>query len=182
MVTSPYQYRWWIYYPCDVLPLGSVSGNPQTYLPPCDSWNQTAVTTRTIHRYDYVDHVLRCYVTDAQNRVRSADFAVNILGAAFNKEGEVKENTFMQEYSLKQNTPNPFNPTTKIGYSIKEDGLVTLRVYDVLGKQVAELVNDYRSPGSYEVLFDASNLASGVYIYSLNTKNYNQNKKMILMR
>ncbi len=94
-----------------------------------------------------------------------------------------------ENYSLHQNYPNPFNPSTKIKYSIPvadayyaSTTMVTLRVYDVLGKDVATLVNKEQSAGSYEVEFDANNLTSGVYFYRIRTSNFVETKKMILLR
>jgi hypothetical protein len=94
-----------------------------------------------------------------------------------------KENlTIPTEYALEQNYPNPFNPATTIKYSIPETGDVELKVYDIIGNEVVTLVNETMSPGSYEIRFDASKLASGVYIYSLRAENFIQTKKMILMK
>lgn len=105
----------------------------------------------------------------------------------------IKENVeFLLDFQLMQNYPNPFNPNTKITFSIPP-GLETsnkssLRVYDILGNEIATLVNDIKSPGTYEVGFDASGLASGVYFYRLfvtdlnsNKIVFNQTKKMILL-
>ena len=85
-------------------------------------------------------------------------------------------------YSLSQNHPNPFNPTTKIKYGLPEAGLVTIRVYDVLGNEVAILVNDRMEEGRYEVTLDASSLSSGVYIYHMRVNDFIDAKKMILLR
>ena len=85
-------------------------------------------------------------------------------------------------YSLEQNYPNPFNPTTQIKYSIAKPGVVTLRVYDVLGRQVAELVNKQQEAGNYVVNFDASRLSSGVYIYKIESGSFNSVKKMMLVK
>ena len=74
-------------------------------------------------------------------------------------------NTIPEAYSLKQNYPNPFNPVTKINYALPKSGLVTLKVYDVLGREVVSLVNENKPAGSYSVDFNASNLTSGVYFY-----------------
>lgn len=95
-----------------------------------------------------------------------------------------------KSYTLKQNYPNPFNPSTTIKYSIpnftKQSGIslsnVTLRVYDLLGREIIMLVNREQKPGNYSVKFDASEIPSGVYFYKLITNNYSQTKKMILLR
>ena len=78
-----------------------------------------------------------------------------------------QENETPVEYSLEQNYPNPFNPSTIIKYSIPEEGYIRLVVYDLLGKEVAVLVNGVHKAGSYEVQFQAGNLTSGVYIYRI---------------
>ena len=95
---------------------------------------------------------------------------------------EVSDKFLQFSYVLEQNYPNPFNPSTKISYSIPEASKVDLKVYDILGKEVATLVNETKVPGNYVVVFDASNLASGVYIYVLKSNNFVQTKKMILLR
>ncbi|MGB9665371.1 MAG: T9SS type A sorting domain-containing protein, partial [Ignavibacteria bacterium] len=88
------------------------------------------------------------------------------------------------KYELKQNYPNPFNPSTKIKYSIKENGLVMLKVYDLLGREIATLVNEPKQAGEYEVEFDASkyDLTSGVYIYELRSGSFKSAKKFVLMK
>ncbi|MFA5834340.1 MAG: T9SS type A sorting domain-containing protein [Bacteroidota bacterium] len=85
-------------------------------------------------------------------------------------------------YSLDQNYPNPFNPSTTINYVLPMSGNVTLKVYNLIGQEVATLVNDYQQAGGYNVKFDASKLSSGVYFYSLNAGNYTQVKKMMLLK
>ncbi len=84
--------------------------------------------------------------------------------------------------ALLQNYPNPFNPSSEIGYQISEFRHVTLVVYDLLGREVAVLVNEPKSPGSYEVKFDGSNLPSGVYFYRLQTGNFMQTKRLLLLK
>jgi photosystem II stability/assembly factor-like uncharacterized protein len=95
-----------------------------------------------------------------------------------------EENNFTSAhgYVLKQNYPNPFNPVTTISYQIKEPGLVQLKVFNVLGQEVSVLVNEVKSEGSYSINFDASNLPTGVYIYSLRVNNFIQNNKMSLLK
>ncbi|MCL5028721.1 MAG: T9SS type A sorting domain-containing protein [Bacteroidetes bacterium] len=90
-----------------------------------------------------------------------------------------------QLFQLFQNYPNPFNPTTTIKYSIpaaQKDSNVSLTVYDILGNKVAELVNEEKPAGNYEIKFDASKLSSGVYFYTLNAGNYSGSKKIILLK
>lgn len=86
------------------------------------------------------------------------------------------------EFNLAQNYPNPFNPTTTIQYSIPKSVNVEIKVYDVLGNEVATLVNEEKPAGVYEVEFDASNLSSGVYFYKISAGSFNETKKMILLR
>ena len=85
-------------------------------------------------------------------------------------------------YSLEQNYPNPFNPSTVISYSIPKGNTVTLKIFNVLGQEVKTLVNDYRAPGKYTVNFNASNLSSGIYFYTLHAGSYFQVKKMMLLK
>lgn len=86
------------------------------------------------------------------------------------------------DFNLNQNYPNPFNPTTTISYSLPTNGFVTLKVYDILGKEVAMLINEEKQAGSYTTNFDASNLASGTYIYRLSAGSSVQIKKMTLIK
>jgi hypothetical protein len=86
------------------------------------------------------------------------------------------------EFELMQNYPNPFNPTTVINFTLPKSGNVSLKVYNVLGQEVATLVNGFMTAQKYEVSFDASKLASGVYVYTLQSDNFSQSKKMILMK
>ncbi len=94
----------------------------------------------------------------------------------------VDDENIPTEFSLKQNYPNPFNPTTIISYQLPISSHVTLKVFDLLGREVAVLVNEEKSPGNYEVKFNGSNLASGIYFYRLNAGQYSQMKKMILLK
>lgn len=86
------------------------------------------------------------------------------------------------EFSLFQNYPNPFNPTTSLQYAIGSRQFVTLRVYDLLGREVATLVNEEKPAGEYEVVFNGANLPSGIYFYQLKADEFTQTKKMILLK
>ncbi len=87
-----------------------------------------------------------------------------------------------EHFSLEQNYPNPFNPVTTIRYSIPKESFVTLKVYDILGKEIATLVNERKSAGNYSTNFNAQNLTSGVYFYQLKTENIVTAKKMLLLK
>jgi hypothetical protein len=86
------------------------------------------------------------------------------------------------DYYLDQNYPNPFNPQTNIQFAIPQSGFVTLKVYDILGREVTTLVNEFKNKGTYTITFDASNLTSGVYFLSIMASDFNQTKKMILAK
>jgi len=88
----------------------------------------------------------------------------------------------IESFYLYQNFPNPFNPSTKIKYSIPQEGLVTLKVYNIIGEEVAKLVNDIKQTGHYEVSFDATGLTSGIYFYRLQAGRFIETKKMVLLR
>jgi len=85
-------------------------------------------------------------------------------------------------FALEQNYPNPFNPTTNFRFRIADFGLVSLKVYDVFGREIAVLVNEVKQPGIYNVVWDASGFSSGVYFYRLNAGNFTDVKKMLLLR
>ena len=85
-------------------------------------------------------------------------------------------------YHLSNNYPNPFNPTTTIEYSLAKAGHVELFIYNTLGQKIATLVNEENSAGQHQVTFDASGFASGVYFYEIVSKDFNQVKKMLLVK
>ncbi|MGD8782207.1 MAG: T9SS type A sorting domain-containing protein [Ignavibacteria bacterium] len=86
------------------------------------------------------------------------------------------------DYRISNNYPNPFNPTTNIVYQLKDKGLVSLKVYNILGQEVANLVNEEKGTGTYKVEFNGANLPSGIYIYSLKVNDFTAIKKMSLMK
>jgi hypothetical protein len=85
-------------------------------------------------------------------------------------------------FEISQNYPNPFNPSTSIQFKIPENSFVTLKVYNVLGKEVATLLNEEKNAGLYEVTFDATDFSSGIYFYKIEAGNFVATKKMILMK
>lgn len=96
--------------------------------------------------------------------------------------GIINNQNTPSEFSLSQNYPNPFNPSTVIDYSIPQDGLVNITVFDVLGREAAVLVNKFTRSGKYSVSFDASSLSSGIYFYKITAGSFTQTKKMILQK
>ncbi len=94
----------------------------------------------------------------------------------------IKNGIYASAFTLEQNYPNPFNPTTAIGFQLSAVGHVSLKVYDVLGKEVSTLVNEVKPAGKYKVEFNGSNLASGIYFYCIEAGNYHSIKKMVLIK
>jgi len=135
------------------------------------------------------------YTMDRQNAKPVASTLRNSYAPYFNNEGVITDvkDDFQQiipkEFKLEQNFPNPFNPETKIIYQIPKDGLVTLIIYDILGREVRTLVNrQQKTVGRYEVEFNGKELSSGMYFYKLevsnlfNGKSFIDVKKMILLK
>lgn len=110
------------------------------------------------------------------------DFSIKNTGIIANSVGITSNGATVTDYALTQNYPNPFNPVTTISFSIPKQDFVSLKVYNVLGKEVANLVNEVKSSGMYDVTFDASSLASGVYFYKLETSSFSDVKRMIVTK
>jgi hypothetical protein len=130
-------------------------------------------------------------VIDHNNRIYLATNEGVYLGEADSIVVSVEKYQLIKSYYLSQNYPNPFNPTTKIKYRIPQSpllggdgrgGLVTLKVYDILGRENVTLVNEEKPAGEYEVEFNAANLPSGIYFYQLEAGSYSETKKMILLK
>jgi hypothetical protein len=118
--------------------------------------------------------------TDIEGKTRdsSPDIGAYEYDGLLGVENELQPLT----YNLEQNYPNPFNPSTTISYSIPASSFVTLKVFDILGNEISSLVNEEMSAGNYEVEFNAVNLPSGVYFYRLQTANFVETRKMVLMK
>lgn len=110
------------------------------------------------------------------SRVSKRPLSEIITNTEFRSEG------FPSEYKLGQNYPNPFNPSTVISWQLPVSGLVSLKVYDILGNEAVTLVNEEKPAGVYKITYDASGLPSGVYFYKLQTGEFIETKKMILVR
>ena len=124
--------------------------------------------------------------TTANDWIADAQAIIDAIQASLAKDGSVESLTSSdvkpETYSLNQNYPNPFNPSTSVSYSIPSDGYVTLSIYDALGKEVAVLDNGYKTAGNYSQTFDASELSSGMYFYTIRSGDFVQTKKMLLMK
>jgi hypothetical protein len=149
-----------------------------------------------IHQYhNYWDSSL----VDQPTRIKAEDHLDGLIGIQWysfgdykliprkgddfiNLTGVVDEYVTPVKYSLNQNYPNPFNPTTIISYNIPKAGLVTLKVYNLLGQLVKTLVNEEQSPGNYKINFDAGNLSSGVYFYRITSGDFSNVKKMLFIK
>lgn len=106
-----------------------------------------------------------------------------ILSGGMNPENATNgENTVPQEYKLHQNYPNPFNPVTTIKYQLPKDGLVQIKVYDIIGREVMTLVNEQKTAGTYETVFNATNFASGIYFYRIQSGSFVESKRMMLIK
>lgn len=110
----------------------------------------------------------------------SDNWGLAVTGVATGVEED--NSTLPTKFNLSQNYPNPFNPSTVIKYQVPQNSFVNINVYDVLGNQVRTLVREEKAAGSYDVKFDASNMPSGVYFYSIQAGAFTQTKKMILMK
>jgi len=148
---------------------------------PVQGWEQVGYaagfgTTTEPKAYSFIDSKLE--TGSYTYRLKQIDF-----DGTFEYSNEINvEVEIPLQYALEQNYPNPFNPSTKINYSIPEDGFVKLAVYNLLGEEVAAIVNAFQKADRYEVNFNASGLSSGVYVYKIESANYTASKKLVLMK
>ncbi len=141
-----------------------------------------SLTILEIDESDLGEYVVEVTNSDLLNlKVQSEPFIVLLDSNAVFAEG-VNSEEIPANFSLSQNYPNPFNPSTNIQYTLPEASLVELTVYDMMGREVAELEKGMKSAGTYAVNFDASNLASGIYIYRLKAGGFVQTKRMLLIK
>ncbi|MBI5403805.1 MAG: T9SS type A sorting domain-containing protein [Ignavibacteriae bacterium] len=127
----------------------------------------------------YTDNQTGCTMTSGAAQANRPNTCFTMIPPSGT--GTIGANTPTQ-YSLNQNYPNPFNPVTRINFAIPKQGLVTLKVYDVLGREVKTLVNEVKTPGNYSVDFNGTELSSGVYFYKLESNQFSDIKRMILIK
>ncbi len=162
------------------VPIGSTNGPSNvilTRLP--EPGNISAVTEWSLAGLEIGVYQWRLRAVDAAyvgSEIAIGEFSIGVVSV-----GD-PGNNLPQSYSIEQNYPNPFNPATTIRYSIPNEGLVSLKVYDLIGEEVATLVNEIKQPGNYAVTFDAKNLSSGVYFYKMQAGSFIETKKFLLMK
>ena len=128
------------------------------------------------------DSTYKIKITSIDDSTLSSTSTNSFIIKAKTTTGVKNENIIAKEYKLYNNYPNPFNPSTTIKFDIKESGLVSLKIYDILGREVRTLLDEEKPAGSYKINFDAANLPSGIYLYRIQSGNFNSVKKMILLR
>jgi hypothetical protein len=127
----------------------------------------------------YTDNATGCYMTGGASQSIRPNVRMSfqyLYGINGNK------NSIPEKLSLSQNYPNPFNPVTRIDFDVPKKGFVSLKVFDILGREVQTLINENKEAGRYSVDFNGSDLTSGVYFYTLSSGNYNETKKMLLIK
>jgi len=187
--TPPYSYSWSYYVYCNDIQLEkSQSSDSEIIITPdaipCGSWFTSSSTTNTFSRRgDDRSFIVKCIVTDASNNTVTVTQEVS-SGVPLPKQKTVNDNAVVKEMKteLLDNYPNPFNPSTKISYSLKTEGKVSLKIYNTLGEEVIKLVDEIKPAGSYEAEFNASELPSGIYIYRMQSGEYVSSKKMLLIK
>jgi hypothetical protein len=148
-----------------------------------ENWNQIAFiygngTTTETKYYSYQDELKNLFASKVYYRLKQIDF-----NGDFKYSNEIEVNINIPiKFQLNQNYPNPFNPTTTIKFQVPIKSNVSIKIYDVLGREVEVLVDEVKEAGFYNVLFDASKLASGVYFCSMQTENYSNTQKIVLLK
>jgi hypothetical protein len=167
---------------------GLLNGTSGTMLPTSDTWtNGTSVTTPLNYTLPAgtvdANCVLNIFIyQQGVNQFNSVIQQSKFFGATTGPTGIQNQNQVAQEFSLSQNYPNPFNPTTNIHFSIPKDGNVSLKIYDMLGKEVETYSDGFMKAGTYNAEVDASSWASGIYFYTLKSDNFVETKKMTLIK
>jgi hypothetical protein len=158
-----------------------IVGAVEAYDPVRDVWHtdfEAMKTPRYFAGADVIESVI--YVVGGKSK--DGNNSIIEAYAPFTTGIEAKEESAPKEFVLDQNYPNPFNPATTIEYMLPCNALVTLKIYNLLGKEILTLVNEQHSAGSHSVVFEARDLPSGVYLYSVQAEDFNETRKMLLVR
>ena len=179
--TDMQSYKIWKYAEGSSMIAATITHNPAN---PTHTWTDYNVD-RPKKFAPGTEYIYKVKAVDNTNKesVYSDQVSINGIGDLWkNGEDEPAGTALANEYKLFSNYPNPFNPSTIINYSTKEAGFVKLKVFDILGSEVEVLVNEEKEAGYYSVEFNASDLPSGVYVYTLQANGFNESKKMMLIR
>jgi hypothetical protein len=135
-----------------------------------------------VNRLGYTSSTLNASLNPGNNyTVSDLDFTLNPLDPTVGIK-QISSEVIAEDFKLEQNFPNPFNPETNIVFSLKNNSVVTLKVYNLIGQEVATLVNEFKQSGTYQVNFNADGLSSGTYFYNLQSGDFSQTKKMTLIK
>ncbi len=186
--TPSYSYAWSYYIYCPDEEEVKISVNREPIVPDapvCGYWIPISNTTNTVTKTsDGRSFQIKCVVTDANNNtVTVTKYVQGNLSKTTLPDSLLTENDLTEmKTELLANYPNPFNPSTKISYTLKTEGRVTLKIYNTLGEEVITLVDEIKPAGSYEAEFNASELPSGIYIYRMQSGEYVSSKKMLMLK
>jgi len=160
----------------------NVNSNPSYFTMPVQIKVNSATGDTTITVFN--DSQVQTFNVTVANEPTSISFDPGnwILKTLNSVVTDVEDELQPNKFSLEQNYPNPFNPSTTIKFNLAANGLTTLKIYNVIGKEVATLINGQVEEGPHEITFDATNLPSGVYFYTLSSGSFKETQKMILMR
>jgi photosystem II stability/assembly factor-like uncharacterized protein len=142
-----------------------------------DSWKPIKISINNVSSFNYINKLDVNKLLIGVNCVGLFEFDTKSLLLV-----NTENNNLIGHYSLSQNYPNPFNPITTIRFTIPKSDRVQIKVYDMLGREIQTLVNDFKQSGNYEIFFDASNLPSGIYLYRMSSGDYSETKKMLLLK
>lgn len=183
---TPYSYQWWKLEENGGAAPVSFTVSPNR--PPNNTWVEIGTNSPTVSTGDIYTFEIKCVVTDPYNRsVTSSIISVSISGSANFLAGTPMIDApvvsdYPKENSLSQNYPNPFNPSTQIRFALSKPAYVKLTVYDLLGRNVAQLADEQMEAGYHAITWNADKLPSGVYIHRFSADNLVEVKRMVVLK
>ncbi len=136
----------------------------------------------TMAKCDFAEIIVYDTVLSSDDRSAVEEYLKNKYNITITGIEDSKSESIPAQFTLYQNYPNPFNPSTTIRYSIPKASFITLKIYDILGRELATLVNEQKPAGNYQVEFNASSYASGVYLYRIEAGGFIATKKLLLLK